>query len=415
MPVIPCPDSLRRLAERTEAPLYLVGGYVRNILLWGDTRGTDVDICGPLTVPQLTEALAGTAARVIPVNPRIGTVLVQVEGAGYEYTTWRQDSYPAGGVHTPTEVRFVRTVAEDAWRRDFRINALYADARTGEVLDPTGGGLADLAAGLVHTTRAARAVFDEDGLRILRLVRFCAQLGFRPHDEALTEAVRMRHYLADISPERRREEWQRINLADVRYGVECAERRGWQMLSDMGLWPYLLGVSPEGMRYRACPADERVRLAALVAEAARLTRMDPATLAERALGGEGIRYPNATVRDVVRLIKGSNELCTDREALRLWAVRYGADLPLVAPLLDDLTLAVKAAEALREVQEAHVPTHHKMLPLTPMQFEGLGVPRPMLGRAMQAVVDRCITELICPDAEWCTRVVLDMIKENQWN
>ena len=208
--IVPVPPYVQALARRLPAPLFLVGGYVRNVLLWGAPVGTDVDVCGPMTVDEVAAALDGVA-EVIPVNPRVGTVLVRYEGADLEYTTFRRDSYPIGGVHTPDKVVFVSTVDEDALRRDFRVNALYANALTGEVIDVTGG-LTDLENRVINTTREAAEVFAEDGLRILRMVRFCAELGFAPHRDALAVARAMRDQLDDITPERKREELDKILL-----------------------------------------------------------------------------------------------------------------------------------------------------------------------------------------------------------
>ena len=225
------------LQEYLSAPLYLVGGAVRNELL--GLPITDIDICSSLSALTVKEEL-GDAFVVRDVNPRIGTVKIEKGEHYYEYTQFRRDSYPvSSGAHRPLEVEFVATPEEDAFRRDFTVNALYKRVSDGVILDPTGG-LVDLQKKLLRTTRAPEDVFSEDGLRLLRLVRFAAELGFEIEDKTLLAAKKYAHLLADISPERIREEFMKILVADVKYGVEGAVFRGLELCREIGLFAYFL-------------------------------------------------------------------------------------------------------------------------------------------------------------------------------
>lgn len=236
--------SLELLQERVSATLYLVGGAVRNDLL-GLPR-SDVDLCGNLSPERLAEETVGLFT-VRDVNPRVGTVKLQRGEDSFEYTAFRRDSYPLdSGRHAPAEVIFVGTPEEDAFRRDFTVNAIYKSLRDGTVLDPTGG-LADLKLRRLRTTREAEKVFSEDGLRLLRLVRLAAELGFEIEERTFAAAKKYAPLLADISVERKREELNRMLVADEKYGVKDAVLRAFSLLRELGLYPYFLPELEEGI------------------------------------------------------------------------------------------------------------------------------------------------------------------------
>ena len=147
-----------------------VGGCVRNALL--GVPVADVDIASdarPETVTRLAEA---AGFRVVPTGIDHGTVTVIARGVPHEVTTFRRDVETDG---RRAVVAFATDVAEDAARRDFTMNALYADAR-GLVVDPLGG-LPDLQARRVRFVGDAPARIREDYLRILRFFRFHAHYG----------------------------------------------------------------------------------------------------------------------------------------------------------------------------------------------------------------------------------------------
>lgn len=149
---------------------FVVGGCVRNALL--GVAVTDVDVATDARPEQVTALALGAGIRAVPTGLAHGTITLVVDGEGYEVTTFRRDVHTHGRHAT---VAFADDVTEDAARRDFTMNALYADAR-GQVTDPLGG-LADLRARRVRFVGDARARILEDYLRILRFFRFHAQYG----------------------------------------------------------------------------------------------------------------------------------------------------------------------------------------------------------------------------------------------
>jgi len=149
---------------------FLVGGCVRNALLGQPVA--DIDISTD-AMPERVVALAGaTGLKAVPTGIEHGTITVIAEGVGHEITTFRRDVETDG---RRAVVAFSTRIEDDAARRDFTMNALYADA-TGAVVDPMGG-LADLWARRVRFVGDADERIREDLLRILRLFRFHAWYG----------------------------------------------------------------------------------------------------------------------------------------------------------------------------------------------------------------------------------------------
>ena len=214
--------TLAQVFANAGAPLYAVGGAVRNALM--ELPASDFDVCGPARPEQVAAFCEGTAIRAVLRAAHFGTVELHVADADgrhmAEYTTFRVDSYRGG--HQPVAVRFAATLEVDALRRDFSVNALYRpmlndlDAPAA-VLDPTGG-LAHMRQGVLHTvTPDPDQVLKDDGLRILRAARFQAELGFTPTPALLRSAAKFAPLLNDIAHERLRDELTKLLLADTKY------------------------------------------------------------------------------------------------------------------------------------------------------------------------------------------------------
>lgn len=148
-----------------------VGGCVRDALV--GRAGSDVDLATLLRPEQVVEALGAAGLKAVPTGIDHGTVTAVSGGRPHEVTTLRRDVSTDG---RRAVVAFTDDWREDAARRDFRLNALYAD-RTGEVFDPTGAGVEDALAGRVIFVGEPAARILEDHLRILRFYRFHAWYG----------------------------------------------------------------------------------------------------------------------------------------------------------------------------------------------------------------------------------------------
>lgn len=174
-----------------------VGGCVRNALLGEPVA--DIDIATQLVPDDVTRVMRAAGIAVHPTGIEHGTLTVVADNKPYEITTLRRDVETDGRRAT---VAFTEDWAEDAQRRDFRMNALYAD-QAGAVFDPTGGGLDDLAARRIVFVGDPDTRIREDYLRILRFFRFYAWYGHTaPDADGLAACGALREGLDGISVER---------------------------------------------------------------------------------------------------------------------------------------------------------------------------------------------------------------------
>jgi poly(A) polymerase len=199
-----------------------VGGAVRDSLLGQPV--SDVDLATRLVPEDVVARLAAAGLKSAPTGIAHGTVTAIAGGRGFEVTTLRRDVATDGRRAT---IAFTDDWAEDAARRDFTINALYADPQSGEIFDPVGG-LADLDARRVLFIGDAAARIDEDHLRILRWFRFLGRFGIAAPDEATFETVAGRAAkLRGLSRERVADELMRIlALPDPASVVRLMDKAG---------------------------------------------------------------------------------------------------------------------------------------------------------------------------------------------
>ena len=205
--------GLRRIVAALGADaVKIVGGAVRDTLL--GLPVTDIDLATPLLPQEVTRRLEAADIKVIPTGIAHGTVTAIASGDHHEITTLRRDVETDGRRAT---IAFADDWREDAARRDFTINALYADPLTGAV-DDWFGGLADLQAGCVRFIGDAATRIAEDYLRILRFYRFAARFGdgnLEPVSHAAVTAARQS--LKSLSRERIADELTKIlSLPDPR-------------------------------------------------------------------------------------------------------------------------------------------------------------------------------------------------------
>lgn len=223
------------------ATLYLVGGCVRDKLL--GTACFDIDICSKLTVDEVKTILLNTDFVVSDKCLRMGTVHISCGDFVAEYTAFRTDSYDReSGKHHPENVRFTDDIALDARRRDFKCNALYEDVLTSEIVD-VAGGLEDIKNKIISTADASQNVFEADGLRILRMVRFASELGFEIEPHTFEVAKQNAWRVKDLAVERIREELRKIFVADTKHkelGLKDAHVKGLRLLDELGLVDMLL-------------------------------------------------------------------------------------------------------------------------------------------------------------------------------
>lgn len=264
-----------------------VGGCVRNAVIAAadpkiDQGEPDIDIATTLTPDEVTAALAEAGLRSVPTGVEHGTVTAIAQGKSFEVTTLRRDVSTDG---RRAVVAFTDEWAEDAKRRDFRLNALYADLQGG-LFDPLGEGVEDAKAGRIVFVGDPSLRIREDYLRILRFFRFVAWYGRgEPDGPALAACESLKGMLSGRPAERISKELLKLLAArDPRQAV--------RLMAQTGVIEVILPGARASARFDALVGLERdcliendpeLRLAALLAS-------DPRGVASTA---ERLRLSNA--------------------------------------------------------------------------------------------------------------------------
>ena len=363
----------KELGDRFEAAgheLYLVGGWVRDLVMGRIAPDTDADLATDASPAETSRLLRGWAEAQYLVGVRFGTVGARRHGRLFEITTFREERYPEDE-RKPT-VSFAKDIQTDLSRRDFTINAMAVRLPDGEFVDPFEG-VKDLAAKRLDTPLDPEIAFSDDPLRMLRAARFVSQLGVTPADRVVGAIERMRERLRIVSAERIRDELDKLLLGE-------SPGAGLASLVETGLAEEFLPELPalqleqdpvhrhkDVLRHtfaviERLEPDQVLRLAGLLHDIGKPSTREitpegvsfhhhevvGARMAEERL--RELRYPNAVVEDVRKLVElhlrfhGFGEGWTDA-AVR----RYVRD---AGPLLDKLNQLTRADCTTRDPKRA---------------------------------------------------------------
>ena len=203
--------DLADLFARSGHDLYLVGGSVRDALL--GREASDLDFATDARPERMRALLRHWADDLYGVGERFGTIGAVRDGIRCEITTFRAEAYSSGSRRP--EVTFGGSIEADLARRDFTVNAialkLGSDAPT--LADPFGG-VVDIASQTLRTPIGPEVSFSDDPLRMVRLFRFVAELGFRPDRGDLAAVSVMKDRLAIVSAERIRDEFSKLVVGE---------------------------------------------------------------------------------------------------------------------------------------------------------------------------------------------------------
>lgn len=191
---------------------YMVGGCVRDSVL--GRKPHDYDICTSATPDEILQAFP--YEEIIPTGLQHGTVTILINKEPFEVTTYRIDGDYSDN-RRPDNVTFTKNLFEDLRRRDFTINAMAYNPKTG-LIDPFNG-MEDIKYKKIRCVGSAEDRFNEDALRILRAIRFEAQLNFAGLPETMFEIERQYERLKSISIERINSEFCKI-VASEQFCVE---------------------------------------------------------------------------------------------------------------------------------------------------------------------------------------------------
>lgn len=404
---------------------WIVGGCTRDLLLGRPVH--DWDLATDARPDDVTQVFR----RVIPTGIQHGTVTVMIGKTGFEVTTLRGEGAYSDGRH-PDSVTFVGDLVEDLARRDFTINAIALDPRSGEVTDPFDG-RGDLRARCIRAVGEPQRRFSEDGLRLMRAARFSAVLGFDIEPATLAAMTATVDTLAKVSLERVRDELLKtLSAPRPSIGLQAMRHTGIlavvlpELLPMIGcdqnryhafdVWDHTLAVVD------ACRPDPVLRLAALLHDVAKPVVRgvndktgDYTFYHHEVAGGQMADRIGALLklsnqqRDFVSSVVRQHLVVYDDEwtdgAVRRWIRRVGEDL--VEPVLElatadahgkglDPTDVLASIERLRErvrvMREEGVALSTRDLAIdgrTVMQECGVA-PGPIVGRILQHLLEQVI-------------------------
>lgn len=369
-------EGLARVVSALDGRARLVGGVVRDTLLGIETR--DIDIATPLAPQDVIERLERAGVRAVPTGLAHGTVTAVADHRPYEVTTLRRD-ISTDGRHAV--VAFTDDWREDAARRDFTMNALYADPDTLAVHDFFGG-LEDLKAGRVRFIGDPLKRIAEDHLRILRFFRFMARFGDVPDAEGLAACTARARDLMALSRERIRDELLKLLIA--RDAVRVV-----RLMLDQGIFASVIPeIDADGVARLERVAARETRAGVAADPIRRLAALLPRDTKPNDVVGARLKLSNAERQRLASAIE--DDLDTNARALgyRIGVVR--AEDRLLLSAMDDSNLSA----ALNDLRGWTPPA----LPIGGGALIERGVPRgPDVARALRAVERQWIDEGF-PDA-----------------
>jgi len=241
-------EFLRDQIKGTEwaGRIFAVGGFVRDELLGKEPKDLDIVVGKNRGGVEFTTWLGRKLGIYKPnsnpvIFPVFGTANLRLDGIVWndidftgeavDAVMFRKEQYHDPRTRKP-KVQFTPSIEIDASRRDLTFNAIYKDITSGQIIDPTGKGVADLKAGIVRTPIDPSVIYTDDALRMFRAVRFAAQLGFKLSPEIIDGIKKNLHRLGNTSKERIRDELNKILVSKYPdYGLK--------LLNDTGLLPHL--------------------------------------------------------------------------------------------------------------------------------------------------------------------------------
>ena len=231
-------ENLEKLALKlkSRADLFVVGGYVRNSIM--GFCETDVDLASEISPDELKLLLKYSDYKVIDKSKKLGTVIIKIDDEEYEHTTFRKEVYDQSGKHQPEYAEFVNDIREDAKRRDFTCNCIYYNLTHRRYIDIYSGAH-DIYKKTIRCVETPAYVFENDGLRILRMIRQSAELSFKINKETYYTAKSMAYRLKDISGQRKLNELKLMLYADKKYSISKpkAHIKALNMFNDLRLFP----------------------------------------------------------------------------------------------------------------------------------------------------------------------------------
>ncbi|MFO8001707.1 MAG: HD domain-containing protein [Marinilabilia sp.] len=223
--------AISKVADAHDKEAYVIGGFVRDLVMKRPTTDIDIVVIGSgIELARAVSEKLGISKMSVFKN--FGTAMFKYRGLDVEFVGARRESYSHDSRKPVVEDG---TLEDDQNRRDFTINALAISlnsATFGKLIDPFGG-IKDIEEGIIRTPLDPLMTFSDDPLRMLRAIRFAAQLGFRIDDKTFEGITANKERLKIVSMERVAEELNKMMLSD-------RPSLGFKLLEKSGLLPLIL-------------------------------------------------------------------------------------------------------------------------------------------------------------------------------
>ena len=397
---ITMPERVSYIIERLEDAgheAYAVGGCVRDSMLGREPQDWDI------TTSALPEETKAIFTRTVDTGIKHGTVTAMFGKEGYEITTYRVDGKYSDGRH-PDSVAFTRSLEEDLKRRDFTINAMACNSNG---LVDMFGGADDLENKLIRCVGVPEARFGEDALRILRAVRFSAQLGFDIDPATLEAARKLAPTLENISAERIHAELHKLLMSDHPDRLKLLHELG----IDRIILPELMNTAKKGLldelcdRMAAAPAVTPVKWAMLL-----LYTGSASEIMHR------LKFDNQTIYTVKALLRFRETPVTELDPAGMRRLMSDAGLELMEPLFDfihasspELDLA-GAKELFLRILEAGDCTDIKSLAVNGHDLMQAGIPA---GKDVGKTLDMLLTAVLADPSLNTREKLLELALNNK--
>ena len=428
------PDGARYILQTLNGAgheAYLVGGCVRDLLRGVEPH--DWDICTSALPEETERCFAGQ--RVIETGLKHGTVTVLVEGEPFEITTCRTEG-PYSDSRRPDFVRFVSNLEEDLARRDFTMNAIAMDIQ-GNLRDPFGGA-DDIKAGLIRCVGEPNQRFQEDGLRVMRALRFAASFGYEIEEHTARAVHENRAMLDRVAVERINTELCKLlvgqNAGDILRQYPDVFCQFWPQLGPLvtlkqnNPWHCWGGWEHTIHAVEAAPADVTLRLTMLLHDIGKPACKSTdekgidhfyghpamsARLADQML--RALKFDNKTRERVVLLVERHGaQLLPRSQVIRRWLNRLGPETffqLLEVKRADNMGQAPeKAKDRLVELdgikaKAEQILAERQCLTLKDLAVNGRDViaagvkPGPEVGRVLDGLLERVLSGEIANERE----------------
>ena len=298
-------ENLQKLAKifGKKTDLYVVGGYIRDQLLGLKTN--DIDLCSSLTITQIQTLLIGSKYTMKETNKKLGTAKICCEDEIWEYSTFRKEVYADDGSHSPIQVEFIKSVQQDAQRRDFTVNSIYYNINKQEILDFYNG-TEDIKKRKIKCIETPEFVFNNDGLRILRMIRQASLLNFSIDKETFQCAKKRVYLIKDISNQRKLSELELILNSKNKYiFIKKCYVKALKQFNNLGIWKYYF-ENINFIKYNTVKkVNSNNRFAGLLIDIVKTVKPDCISYyLEQLVGVNGLNIPKVRANKEIEVVCG---------------------------------------------------------------------------------------------------------------